>query len=272
MASQYVLKGMISDFKDSIKDNNFDKANKLNDEIKLVLIDAKKEFLTIELIKLIKNNDTEGIDNFRKNGIYTCDWKTCLDYAKIYDEIKDIANSNSCYQLGIMYQFGYYLTKDINKALDYYTRCANCGNLNGNYSIGVIYYQYHNLNKESEAFSNWELAAKRGHAGACNELGYIYQYGKCDVEININKAFEYYQKSAIKGDPKGLHNLALMYRDGNGIDLDKYKALEYFKMSADQGNPSSKASIRGLLKDSKFTLELAQNYISLKKEGNCDKN
>jgi TPR repeat protein len=272
MSAHYVLKGIISDFKDAVKDNDYDKADKLNEEIKLALIDAKKEYLTTKLIKMIKNDDTKGISNFRRNGtfLYKYNWETCLDYAKIYDEVKDIKNSCSYYQLGIMYEKGYYVLKDTDNAIHYYEECADQGNPSGHCALGIMYSRL--VGKESDALQHYLLAAEAGHAGSYNELGCIYNNGMFNVKVDKTKAFEYFQQAAIKGNPRGQHNLAIMYQDGDGTDVDKYKALEYFKMSADQGFQLSESGILNLLSDKKFALELVKKYTPLQKEGNGDKN
>ncbi len=77
--------------------------------------------------------------------------------------------------------------------------------------------------------------AKKGNANLQNQIGVMYSKGK-GVEININEALMWYEKSANQNNPWGLYNLANLYYIGNSVDKDYKKAFEFFTKSAELGN------------------------------------
>lgn len=53
------------------------------------------------------------------------------------------------------------------------------------------------------------------------------------------RAFEEYQKAAVKGDPEAMHSLALLYIAGAGVSQSDEKALEWLEKAAAKGNAAS---------------------------------
>ena len=62
-------------------------------------------------------------------------------------------------------------------------------------------------------------------------------------EKNLEKAFEYYKKSADQGYAKAQFNLAICYENSNGVDKDLKKAMKLYELSAKQGNADAKKQI-----------------------------
>ena len=73
-------------------------------------------------------------------------------------------------------------------------------------------------------------------------LGERYEKG-IDVEENHEKAFYYYEKAALTGDPTALNKLGNMYAQGKGCTKDAYKAATYYLASAKKGNKYSQHNI-----------------------------
>src|SRR5439155_12304016 len=65
-------------------------------------------------------------------------------------------------------------------------------------------------------------------------LGYCYDFG-IGSSIDKQKAFELYQKAANLGNSVAQHNLANMYKNGEGVDKNKDQAIYWYKKSAEQG-------------------------------------
>lgn len=65
-------------------------------------------------------------------------------------------------------------------------------------------------------------------------IGYGYANGKI-LPKNHAKAFSWFLRSAILGNPKGQSNVGVCYFYGYGTDQDYEKAFEFYKKSADQG-------------------------------------
>jgi hypothetical protein len=67
-----------------------------------------------------------------------------------------------------------------------------------------------------------------------NNLGLCYEHGK-GVDIDLDKAFYWYEKSAEGGDLTGQNNLGVCYENGRGVDIDLQKAFHWYQKSAEAG-------------------------------------
>ena len=94
--------------------------------------------------------------------------------------------------LGWMYQYGDGVEQDVAKAIEWYTKAADLGDVN-----------------------------------AMNNLGFIYEYSD-GVEQDVAKAVEWYTKAAEAGDTSAIMTLASMYEFGNGVEQDIDKANEWY--------------------------------------------
>jgi len=92
--------------------------------------------------------------------------------------------------------------------------------------------------KQSDKKANelYEMAAKRGNAGAQFNLGQIYRQGAYGLTQSDKRAFEYYKLAANQGDPTAQHLLGLMYAEGKGIEQSNSKAREWFTKAVAQGD------------------------------------
>ncbi|MEG9138232.1 tetratricopeptide repeat protein, partial [Acinetobacter baumannii] len=98
------------------------------------------------------------------------------------------------YNLGLMYDNGYYVNKDRSKALEFY-----------------------------------KLSSDQGYAKAQYNLANIYSDGSL-VKQDNEKALELYIKVAEKGVPEAQNNLAYMYAN---VYSDYEKAKYWFRKAAD---------------------------------------
>src|SRR5882724_4957603 len=88
-----------------------------------------------------------------------------------------------------------------------------------------------NLQKAAELY---QKAADQGHADAQCNLGLLYQKGE-GVPKDIRKAAELFEKAADQGDADAQFGLGLLYQNGAGVPTDLEKATELYQKAADQG-------------------------------------
>ncbi|MBO4568524.1 MAG: sel1 repeat family protein, partial [Candidatus Methanomethylophilaceae archaeon] len=74
-----------------------------------------------------------------------------------------------------------------------------------------------------------ELAAEAGHHKSISTLGDLYHSGR-RVERDDEKAFGWYLKGALDGDPACQYAVACMYRDGDGTAKDEKEAERWFRI------------------------------------------
>jgi TPR repeat protein len=86
-----------------------------------------------------------------------------------------------------------------------------------------------------------EMAVELGHADAMTSLGKI-----CFEELDPPdwpRAIALYKAAAARGDEYAMYNLALCYRDGEGVRRNPTTALRYLKRAADAGHPQAMAQL-----------------------------
>ena len=117
-----------------------------------------------------------------------------------------VSISHKLYQTGCDYRDGKNgLTKDLVKAVKYFTK-----------------------------------AAEQDHASAQADLGDCYYYGN-GVNRNYVEAVNWYRKAAKQGNASAQYGLGRCYYYGNGVTKDKAKAAEWYLKAAEQGNDRAQA-------------------------------
>ncbi|MBR7069188.1 MAG: SEL1-like repeat protein [Oxalobacter sp.] len=155
-------------------------------------------------------------------------------------------------------QYGSAMLWDIDWRYDYssftYERVigdAKAGNAAAQYICGIIAYDaddyygnrepsmgYGNYDRENISFEWNSKAAKQGHSGAQNNLGWWYKNGHGFLRSNkdYQKALDWFHKATRQGNPYAQYNLGLMYINGQGVLKDYQQAFTLFQDSATQGN------------------------------------
>jgi cell division protein FtsZ len=81
------------------------------------------------------------------------------------------------------------------------------------------------------AFRAYLKAARRGHPGAQNRLGWMYERGE-GVEADYAEAAEWHRRAAEQGHLNGMNDLGYLYRQGRGVERDFEQALYWFHQAA----------------------------------------
>ena len=103
-----------------------------------------------------------------------------------------LKNDNALRNVGILYQEGLGIEKDMKKAVELFTECANLGNHYGINSLALMYENGEGLFLLMEIFSEFILFEKKG------------------VEQNYETAFKLYEESAKLGNDFAICNLGNM--------------------------------------------------------------
>lgn len=96
---------------------------------------------------------------------------------------------------------------------------------------------------ENSEFINLKSAAEEGDIRAQSQMGDVYLFGEYDLNIDYEKAFNWYKKAADQNDAKSKYNLAIMYLNGYGVKKDLSKSVEYYRKSAVQGDADSQLQL-----------------------------
>ena len=66
------------------------------------------------------------------------------------------------------------------------------------------------------------------------------------TEVDLEKAFSWYQRAAEQGEATALFNLGGMFRKGYGVPQNDGKALQHYRQAAAKGNAQAKQMLQRL--------------------------
>lgn len=104
-----------------------------------------------------------------------------------------------------------------------YTRAMN--------ALGLMYINGYTPTYEADttlAIYWLTQAGENGYSSAWCNLGTIYKYAHGGVAQNFEKAYEYYEKAALKNHPDGYYGAGYLLYKGLGCDQNYEKAFRYF--------------------------------------------
>lgn len=146
----------------------------------------------------------------------------------------EAGSTDAMVDLGDCYNDGEGVEKDNATAFNWYIKAAENGNPKGNAAMGIAYYKtdFLDLEQDLDKAEKYLLKAAESDLTIAQGILSIVYYEK-----------ELYDKSkywALIGsqlnDTNSLLTLGLIYRNGNGVEIDEKKAFDYLKKAADGGN------------------------------------
>jgi len=144
----------------------------------------------------------------------------------------------AAYELGCLYMKGLLSDDkkpDCFKAAFYFQHAINTGNcdVDARYQLGLLYFRGTNdfINDYKIAQENFEIAADSGHVASAYMVGYMYEHGH--IELNIEKAIHYHTLAAEHGHVLSPTHLAILYQLPEHQNF--HKALKYAKLAASYG-------------------------------------
>ncbi|HEY8617196.1 peptidoglycan-binding protein [Phenylobacterium sp.] len=99
---------------------------------------------------------------------------------------------------------------------------------------------------EPGGLAKMKAVADADYAPAQFFMGKLYETGQRGVVKNLAEARKWTTRSAINGEPRGMHNLALYYFEGTGGPQDLASAARWFRKAAEAGVGDSQYNL-GLL-------------------------
>ena len=150
--------------------------------------------------------------------------------------------------LAMHYYNGDGLTKDLERAIHWFTKSAEAGNPQAQFNLGSLYSAGQGVKQSRVKAVEWfTKAAAQGHGRALYNLGIAYAKGADGIEVDIPKALDLFERSAFSDDAKGQTGLAWFYGDGVGVEIDPVKAYAWACLAAEK-DPQGRA-IKNRLKE-----------------------
>ncbi len=137
---------------------------------------------------------------------------------------------------------------DYPRAIAWFREAAVNGVANARYNLGVLYQQGMGVEKNiAQAISWYKTAAKLDHPEAQYNLGIAYIEGT-GTPYNPGKAAMYFEQAANAGIVEAAYNLGLILENGLLSSPNPREALMWYKKAADAGSPEAKTAMDHLAK------------------------
>jgi TPR repeat protein len=204
-------------------------------------IGVKKDLKNaVELYKDLKN-DTTALNNlgiiYEYGGKDDFGFEVKKDEVKAVEYYEDSIEKGGSYafdNLGELYLFGTRsIDKNYEKAYSFFSRGEEKGDKNSLSRLGYMYRNGFHVRKDiDKAIIYYKEAAKKEHVQSMVVLGDIYRYAK----NNKTESLQWYKKALIYKTNESYIQMALVYRDGWGVEKDYDKALKLLLISSKNNN------------------------------------
>ncbi|XP_053370051.1 death ligand signal enhancer [Clarias gariepinus] len=152
--------------------------------------------------------------------------------------------SKAQFNIGVCYEMGHGVGKDLSKALQYYKRAALTGHPQAQYRWAKLLLNTRGQQRVKDkpaatatAISLLQSAAAAGLTEAQLYLGVLFSQ---DPHTDGGKSVHYFRMAANTGDSTGLLFLGQCYEIGFGVPLCYTTAVCYYEKAAAQGNLKAK--------------------------------
>ncbi len=154
----------------------------------------------------------------------------------------------------LKYQYGRALHKGgfYENALKWYRKAADEGHVFAMYRLGIIYDDGEIVEKDVAQALKWNRkAADKGNADAMYNIGVIYSFDETgqfleNAHKDIAQALKWFRKAADKGNADAMYNLGVIYESGESGQKDIAQALKWYRKAADKGDAESKTIVARL--------------------------
>jgi len=177
---------------------------------------------------------TSAEDLFDK-GLSAYRGKQFSQAAELYRKACDGGERKGCHDLGLMYQRGEGVAKDLNRAAGLFKRACDAGGTGGCLDLGLMYLRGEGVPKDlNRAADLYKRACDAGAPPGCTDLGRMYHDGE-GVAKDFNRAAELFKSACDAGGSIGCLDLGTMYRRGEGVPKDLNRAADLFKKACEAG-------------------------------------
>ncbi len=148
-------------------------------------------------------------------------------------KLAEDGNAIAMFYMGYHYIYGNGVEEDEKKAVEWYRKAADAGEIESQMTLGFSYkVGRYGLEEDYHKAIEWyEKAALQNFAEAQKPLGCIYLY-KGSTEEDNSKAIYWLTKAAESGHPHAQHTLGNCYAEGKVVKQDYQQALKWYKKAS----------------------------------------
>jgi TPR repeat protein len=134
--------------------------------------------------------------------------------------------------LGIQYENGEGVDKNLEQAVKWYRLAADQGDARAEVNLGWMYSQGLGVQQEDREAAVWyRKAGEQGNVRAQHNLGVIYETGR-GVPKDAQESLKWYRRAAQGGDVKAQNYVGAAYYNGHGVPKDFVRAHMWFTVAA----------------------------------------
>jgi len=157
-------------------------------------------------------------DDYLEQGIYELNRGEFKAAIAEFQPLVDEGYAPAQYQMALIYQNGYGVSKDPMKALALLTLSAEKNYIDAQFELALLYSAGKLVKKDlKKAFTLTHKAAKKGLPSAQFNVAVMHANGT-GVKQNYFSAARWYQHSANQNHSLAQYNLALLYSEGKGVE------------------------------------------------------
>lgn len=166
------------------------------------------------------------------NAYHAGDFKTAYN---LTIPLAQQGNPDASNLMGMMYELGKGVPKNLGKSVAYYRQAAEQGNPYAQYNLAVSFDAGTGVPQNYREAVRWfRRAAEQGVSSAQYDLAVMIEQGR-GTKVDHAKAVSWYQKAAAQGHVQAQNNLGWLYETGKGVKRDLVAAYAWFDVAATQG-------------------------------------
>jgi TPR repeat protein len=164
---------------------------------------------------------------------------------RIWLELAEKEYVRSTFYLGVCYDNGIGIRKNLKKAFANFLWAAGAGHVEAQYNVYQILERGYGVEKNGKEALKWlKKAAIQGKdIGAIRDLGFHFHEGRY-VRKNFKKSVEFYRIAAKKNDHIAQWNLGLSYESGDGVKASQRWSLYWIEKAAKQGHEAAASYLK----------------------------
>ena len=200
----------------------------------------------------VAKDEWRAVTLWQKSHNGGCDFATDK-LISLVDEYKGKAGKGDTaaqFFLGVAYEHGYAVQRDLTKAIEWYRKAAKQGHPGAQTFLAYALLTGPGIAKDPEQAVVWfRKAAEQGNPEAQQNLGRCLFCGE-GCKTNQKEAVSWYRKAAEQGEAGAMFNLGACYMEGTGVKKNVQEAKNWFKRAASLGHERSAGMLEMLQKDS----------------------
>ncbi len=150
------------------------------------------------------------------------------------------------YTLGLAYEYGNGVPRDLARAADWYRQGADLGHPTALNNLGCLYDRGSGVARDrATALELWRTAAERGNERAQCSIGYAYETGD-GVPQDWQEAIAWYRRAAGNGCAAAHTNLGNLLLAGEVLPRDLAQAVTHYRRGAELGCARSQYQLGAL--------------------------